>query len=337
MAELLELEPTFNESSEAPAEVIEPPKKEFLIEEHGVEWRNIWESWPEEDRNHLIPYITGNLDAETYNNRGFSVQKAARDKTMSEEYAYFGLNDRNVAAEGHPSGQLTLYPELNKYSDEMQVHIVGHEMGHALGAHLIDPHEFKQRIAHRLSEEYKWSNGKYIQEIRANLANDEDGKPLDGITPNELINKMLADTEGRNPELQNAYRWLHEIMADDIADYLRAESPEEMLASRLERAGTEKDLKEKNPEKYEELLQDAEQHFAYLAIMLDPARQNDPKTRLNKSMVPQWFEELEMVDMANYIHETPMDIATPQYAPTKKRGQKQKGKGFFSWFFGLLG
>lgn len=259
------------------------------------EWKNHWESWPAELRENLAPMIeTGNLTPEIYQAIKVSFNVEDHDVAMDANYKGLGLKGVNVAAEAeYRTHTIRTYPELKRFSPEMQAHIVNHELGHFLGAHFVDPKAYEALVNNR---------------------------------PQNSMSEYMRKIGQKDPKEQ-----LFEMLADDIADFLQSTTPEQMLSRRLSRVGDRPDLsvltedeKEAVIVSHESMLTESTELFAFLQLMLSKERQENPETALTESQQDKWLKtvgvldhDLEEMDF-DYDQQVPYDVAETAWQPPKK-------------------
>ncbi|HEY1074087.1 MAG TPA: hypothetical protein VGE59_00085 [Patescibacteria group bacterium] len=298
-----------------------PAEQEFLehtersADEYPLEWREHIEAWPEEHRDHLVKILEANAERgdfspELYRELGVTFEAVDKD----EEMTYRGFEGRYKAAEAYTrSRRVRVFPELQRYSERMVGHVLRHELGHFLGEHCIDPSQYFSFVSHRPN----WANSRYIRQVSQG---DET------LTVGQIMHES-------SPEL-----FLHEMLADDIADYLGAKTPEEMLASRLERAGSQADIEmwaQTYPEDFAYLEEEASDLFLFFQESF--SRSAEERLADAPGLAAEWrrFNEVEDDDDEDPSVAVTSEVAQPLWSPPAPRPPKKEGTGFFSWLFGL--
>lgn len=262
-------------------------------------WQVIFDQWPESMHAHIRPLLarlaeTNHLTPEMYQLLGLQIEQSDEDKALGA--AYGAPDKKRVAEADYQSRVIRLFPHLQTFADKpgLITHVLSHELGHFLGGHLVNPVHYRKLVSQRPT----WSNGRYVQGIAA-----------------------------RAPEHS-----LHEMLADDLADYLNSSSPEEMLTRRLERAGDRTVLAEQDSQTYSGLLDETRSLFTYFKVMLDPKRQEREETRLDDSLQGMWLE-LDGLGAEDFIQAIPEDIGMNLWDAPARPSQKNSDFDYFAWLF----
>lgn len=283
-------------------------------ESYPEEWRAHIEAWPEAYRAHLLQVLEANAERgdftpELYQELRLTIEAVQEDEKM----AYKGFEDRNKGAEADTrTRRIRFFPELERFDAQMIGHVVRHELGHFLSEHCIDPTQYFSYVSHRPN----WANSRYIRQI---------SQAEEGMTVGQIIHEA-------NPD-----QFLHEMLADDLADYLASKTPEEMVALRLERAGSREAMAEfaqTHPDDFAYLEIEAKDLFEFFQESL--TRPAEERVEQSPELAQEW-RHLDGVegesDEELLVQAIPADIGERLWSPSAPRPAKKPERGFFEWLF----
>lgn len=246
-------------------------------------WQESWQACPEGLKNELWSLIEHGRLAPEL----FNELGIHFEETTDRAKMGPGYRDPEadaIAQADYRSRVVRFLAPAKAYDLDQRSHILNHEVGH-FAAKYVDLNAYADLIRQRVFR----TNGPYVCEVIS---------------------------------VQSPFG-LHEMLADDLADYFRASSAEDMLANRLRRAGPQQLLTSLSENEKKNIYTEAKALWRFFAQALDPQSQREHDWQTN------WLNFDDLTDES--IFNTPASLAEIFQPPSKKPSPQKQPFDFFAW------